>query len=252
MRLPLLVLFLLALTLPDKPCHAQDYLNWPVIDTIWSEDNKSEISSIEYTNGLKTHELFIEEFHEDGSLKAQKHYQNYGLEDEWAELKIYYPEQSYMLRQLKHHFYQVGLSFKDTLKSWWPDGTLKRQEIYRDLKLVSGKSFDEKGEEIDYIPYMQLPGFPGGEEALMIYLGQNTIYPDKLKRKKITGEVISTFIVNKDGSISNIEILRSPHRLFSKEVIKVIKDMPNWRPGYQGGIAVRVQYNLPMNFSLRD
>ena len=250
MRLLVYLFYLIGLTTVCNWGYAQDYQNWPVVDTVWFEDNEDKISSIEYTNPLKIDQIVIEEFYDDGSLKAQKHYHNHGLESEWAEMKFYYPTESYMLRQMKHHFYSVGLGFKDTLKSWWPDGTLKRLEIYRDDKLVSGQSFDEEGKEVQHVPYMRLPSYPGGIDALRIFLRINVKYPPKLRRKKLSGRVLASFIIDTDGSLNQIKIVDSPHKLFSKEVIRVLEEMPNWNPGFQDGEPVKVHYNLPVNFSL--
>ena len=96
----------------------------------------------------------------------------------------------------------------------------------------------------------QDPQFPGGNDALYQYLGQNAHYPDKAKADGIQGTVYLTFIIEKDGSISNIRVLRSPSDLLSQEAIRLVKAMPKWKPGKQRGKQVRVQYNLPINFQI--
>ena len=94
------------------------------------------------------------------------------------------------------------------------------------------------------------PEFPGGMEKLYQYLSSNIQYPVEAKAKKVTGTVYITFVIEKDGSISNIKPLRCPDESLCAEAMRVVKNMPKWKPGRQRGKPVRVQYNLPIKFSL--
>lgn len=96
----------------------------------------------------------------------------------------------------------------------------------------------------------QMPDFPGGEEALYKYLAGNITYPQKAKESGIQGRVFVTFIVEQDGSISDVRVLRGIGGGCDEESIRVVKTMPKWIPGKQRGKPVRVQYNLPVKFSL--
>jgi protein TonB len=97
------------------------------------------------------------------------------------------------------------------------------------------------------------PEFPGGETALFRYLGENTKYPAIAKDAGITGVVYVQFVVMEDGSIdpNNITILRGVHPALDEEAKRVVKTMPNWKPGRQRGKAVRVYYKLPLRFILK-
>ena len=95
------------------------------------------------------------------------------------------------------------------------------------------------------------PEFPGGMEALYKYLAQNIKYPQLARDNNITGKVYVTFVVEKDGSIANPKVLRDIGGGCGAEAIRVVKSMPKWTPGKQRGKAVRVQFNLPVNFNLR-
>jgi len=95
------------------------------------------------------------------------------------------------------------------------------------------------------------PEFPGGMEALYKYLAQNIKYPQLARENNITGKVYVTFVVEKDGSIANPKVLRDIGGGCGAEAIRVVKAMPKWNPGKQRGKAVRVQFNLPVNFNLR-
>lgn len=95
------------------------------------------------------------------------------------------------------------------------------------------------------------PEFPGGMDALYKYLAQNIKYPQLARDNNITGKVYVTFVVERDGSIANPKVLRDIGGGCGAEAIRVIKSMPKWTPGKQRGKAVRVQFNLPVNFSLQ-
>jgi len=94
------------------------------------------------------------------------------------------------------------------------------------------------------------PQFPGGIENFGVFLGQNIHYPADDAKNKIQGRVICTFIVEKDGTLSNIKALRSPTEAMAKEALRVLALSPVWKPGYQNGKLVRVAYTVPINFSL--
>lgn len=96
------------------------------------------------------------------------------------------------------------------------------------------------------------PEFPGGIKALIIYLGENIKYQYPFDHYQPHGRVITNFIIHKDGSISNINIIRGIGEWQDKEAIRVIKNMPNWEPGQQGGKAVNVRYTLPIVFRLQQ
>ncbi len=97
-----------------------------------------------------------------------------------------------------------------------------------------------------------MPEFPnGGMPGFMKYLGKNVKYPIEAHANNIEGRVVVHFIVNKDGSISNVGLTRSVDPLLDKEAIRVISDMPKWKPGMQRGKAVRVKYTVPVMFRLQ-
>jgi TonB family protein len=95
-----------------------------------------------------------------------------------------------------------------------------------------------------------MPGFDGGEEALYKWLGENIKYPQEAKETGIMGTVIVTFVVEKDGSLTGFHVLKDIGGGCSKEALRVVKAMPKWIPGKQNGVPVRVQFNLPIRFTL--
>lgn len=97
----------------------------------------------------------------------------------------------------------------------------------------------------------QMPTFPGGQQKLMEYLTENIHYPKELAEICVQGRVICTFVVERDGSISNVKVAKSVDPLLDKEAVRVVSSMPKWCPGKQNGVAVRVKYTLPVTFRLK-
>ena len=97
----------------------------------------------------------------------------------------------------------------------------------------------------------QNPMFPGGEKALMQYLQKNLKYPASAQENNIQGRVMVQFVVNKDGSIVDVEVVRSPDASLSKEAERVVKLMPRWKPARQGNKPVRSRFRLPVMFKLQ-
>jgi len=104
-------------------------------------------------------------------------------------------------------------------------------------------------------PYMKVekaPEFPGGIERLYRYLGKNLRYPAAAKENNTQGKVFVTFVVEKDGSLTDIRILKSLSPETDAEAIRLMQACPKWSPGIQNGRPVRVQYSMPVSFSLAD
>ena len=97
----------------------------------------------------------------------------------------------------------------------------------------------------------QQPQFPGGQAALFSWLSQNIHYPPVAEENGIYGRVVVSFVVETDGSISNVQVVRGVDPSLDKEALRVTKAMPKWQPGKQNGQAVRVKYNLPVTFKLQ-
>ena len=102
-----------------------------------------------------------------------------------------------------------------------------------------------------YDVVQQMPLFPGGDKKLMEYLAENTHYPKECEESCIQGRVIVTLVIEKDGSISNVKVVRSLDPLMDAEAVRVVSSMPKWYPGKQNGIAIRVKYTLPVSFRLQ-
>lgn len=97
----------------------------------------------------------------------------------------------------------------------------------------------------------QMPMFPGGDAALMSYLANNIHYPTVAAENGVQGRVVVGFVVERDGSITDVSVLRGVDPSLDREAMRVVKSMPRWTPGKQNGSAVRVKYQVPVAFRLQ-
>ena len=97
----------------------------------------------------------------------------------------------------------------------------------------------------------QMPSFPGGPSALMQYLSSNIKYPVVAQENGVEGRVVVSFVVERDGSITDVQVARSVDPSLDREAQRVVRNMPRWIPGKQNGQAVRVKYNVPVAFRLQ-
>ena len=121
---------------------------------------------------------------------------------------------------------------------------LKAKEV-----VVDEKPKEEETKVFDVVE--EMPQFPGGPSALFEYLSKNIKYPVVAEENGIQGRVIATFVVERDGSISDVKVIKSVDPSLDKEAIRVLKSMPKWIPGKQNGSAVRVKYTVPVTFRLQ-
>ncbi|MDP2337821.1 MAG: M56 family metallopeptidase [Bacteroidota bacterium] len=97
----------------------------------------------------------------------------------------------------------------------------------------------------------QMPEYPGGQAELRNFIGNSVKYPLDAMQGKIQGKVFVTFVIGKDGSVKDVKIVRGVDPLLDTEALRVVKSMPKWTPGKQGGKEVAVQYTVPINFKLQ-
>jgi len=128
-----------------------------------------------------------------------------------------------------------------------------RYEV-REIKEVKPKVIEtapKKKVSSIFIVVEEQPRFPGGNDARIKFLLKNVKYPEEARDLGIQGRVFVTFVVEIDGSITDVKILRGIGGGCDKEAIRVVKSMPKWIPGKQRGVPVRVQFNLPIKFTLQ-
>jgi len=124
-------------------------------------------------------------------------------------------------------------------------------ETYVNGNLISGVSVGKEGDSVKYSKIRSVePAYKGGLKAFYGYLGRNIHYPDYEKTHNIQGKVIASFVVEKDGSITDVKIVSHVTVNIDDEATRVIKESPKWIPGTEYGRKVRVQYSIPISFAL--
>ena len=164
----------------------------------------------------------------------------YGLSREW-----------YASGQLKEECSFLFDRLHNDLKTYHPNGALRRHDVYRLDTLVKGQCYALDSSEIAYIPYREQPEFEGGQQQMFRYLANNVKYNRTARETGIEGTVYVSFVVSKTGAIENIKIRRGVHTLLDAESVRVVKSMPKWKAGKQEGELVRVSYTLPIKFELQ-
>ena len=139
---------------------------------------------------------------------------------------------------------KVAISIADVIVNHESNG-----KDIADLKQVVTQAEPEPEKVFDMVE--QMPTFPGGQQELMSYLGKNIKYPTIAQENGTQGRVIIQFVVERDGSITDVRVARGVDPYLDKEAVRVVKSMPKWIPGKQNGKAVRVKFTVPVMFRLQ-
>jgi periplasmic protein TonB len=144
---------------------------------------------------------------------------------------------------------ETGLMTQDDLSAKPQEAPSEDVEI----EVVDEKPqvIEQKVEAEIFTVVEEQPAYPGGEEGRMKFLQDNIKYPEEAKELGIQGRVFVTFVVEVDGSITDVRVLRGIGGGCDEEAVRVVKAMPKWVPGKQRGVPVRVQFNLPIKFTLQ-
>jgi len=124
-----------------------------------------------------------------------------------------------------------------------PDQGLEGDDDGEDEEIV----FDDKIYSTAELQH--LPGFPGGKAGLSAYMSRNMKIPPSVRKRGVTGKIYVGFVIGKDGKVTDVTILRGLTPAMDKEAVRVVKNMPSWDPGYNGGIAVKVRQSLPIKIA---
>ena len=124
------------------------------------------------------------------------------------------------------------------------------EKIYIDKEKPSYCSIPEKEEKV-FDVVEEMPQFPGGPQALFEFIEKNIKYPAEAEDKCVQGRTIVTFVVNENGSISSVKVVKSVDPLLDREAQRIVRSMPHWIPGKQNGHAVKVKYTVPVTFKLK-
>jgi len=141
---------------------------------------------------------------------------------------------------------------KHGLFTWYHEnGNKKSEVIYENNQSKSTKNWKQDGTEdaTKYVSLEKQPMFPGGMTNFYKYIGKKFSYPQQLLKSKPKGTIILSFVIGKDGRISEVQVTQSVHPLLDAEAVRVVENMPKWEPGIQYGKPVRVKYNIPIKMN---
>lgn len=132
------------------------------------------------------------------------------------------------------------------------DDADKFQAVHEQVVVKEPEPEVKHKEEEIFVAVEQMAEFPGGQAALMRWLSNNVRYPESAQQNDIQGRVIVKFVVEKDGSIGHVQVVKGVDKDLDREAIRVVKKMPRWQPGKNNGVAVRSYFNLPVVFRLQN
>jgi TonB family protein len=138
---------------------------------------------------------------------------------------------------------------RDSIWSGYQNDTLLFQESYTMGEFLGGINYSN-GSEYHYTDFEEQPRFKGGTEALYKYVRNTLTYPLYARRMGAEGQVLVQFVIGKDGSVTDIEVMKGVAKDIDKEAVRIVSSMPNWIPGTQRGAPIKVQFVLPINFKL--
>lgn len=197
---------------------------------------------------LPSHHIYVKFFAHGDTLTSEGAYSVFTKSDKTAEgLHKYYNRNTGNLHYSRE--YAAGKIVGD-LRSYYPSGALKRIEHYKDGKVDGGECFREDGSTMPYTPFEVQPQYPGGENAMLQMVVDNVKYPALARENGIEGIAIVSFVVNTDGSLSDIQIVRDPGGGCGMEAVRVVSKMAKWTPGQLDDQPVKVKFHLPVRFKL--
>ena len=126
-----------------------------------------------------------------------------------------------------------------------------------DLNAKAPETGEDSGEPVinlETFPYVnveQKPEFEGGPQAMMQFIYKNVVYPSAARDQGKQGKVYVSFIIDEEGNVTNVEIVKGAEKHLDKEALRVITKMPKWKPGKQRGVPVKVKYTIPVNYTLK-
>lgn len=127
--------------------------------------------------------------------------------------------------------------------------TLLNLKAQSDNKDAQSKIYER---DPDFDNYGVDPEFPGGLQEMYKFLSQQIVYPTEAIDNNIQGKVYVQFIVERNGRITEVTVVKGVHKVLDSEAVRVISSMPKWKPGKYNGKVVRVRYTIPINFTLSD
>ena len=228
-----------------QPLMGQDTLFYNDLDQkVTSSEEYFYYKIIEYKSEPDV-DVVAKSYYKNGTKKSVYPYVDF-------EKNIYHGtiEKYFENGNLKSEVEYVNGKKNGILKTYFEDGSLKRDDVMKDNELISGHFYNAQGEEIEHVAYEIMPSYPGGDQMMLRDLYGSMNYPAAARKRGIQGMVVVSFIVEKDGSHSEYTVVKSAHETLNEESIRAVKALKNFIPGYHDGEAVRVSFNIPIRYKL--
>jgi preprotein translocase subunit SecA/nephrocystin-3 len=164
----------------------------------------------------------------------------------YSKLGNYHSALAYFVKSLAIYEKSVGPDHPNTKEV--KDSIKRIEKIIQEKESESSLSKSNHGQEVENV--RQMPVFPGGNAALSNYISSNVHYPESAKKERIQGQVKVSFVVDSDGSITDVAIVNSVDPLLDQEALRVVRNMPHWQPGIINGQTVRFKFTIPISFKL--
>ena len=153
--------------------------------------------------------------------------------------------------QLHSKDHYVAGKRQGELVVYFPNGRLKRRDIFKQDKLVNGQCFGIDGKKVKHFDYECMPTYPGGVQALLNDIKSNLQYPSDALKAEVQGKVLVGFTVGKTGRIANAHIIEGLSPSTNAEAIRVVQQLKQLKPALQDGEAASVNFSVPLNFVLQ-
>jgi protein TonB len=219
-------------------------------DTVFCDANtmpiKSKSSAVFYKvidrDKSDTDKVTVRKFSMNGQILFEENFSPYSKGVYNGEYKSWFVN-----GQLRTQLTYLNSNFDKDLITFWNNGKLKRKDKYDNGKFISGECYDSTGAKVPHYEYAVMPKFP--EANLYAYLAKHIKYPEKERSKGISGTAYMTFVVDRDGSVTDVKVLKGTNNEdLDNEAIRVISSMPKWSPGILDGQPVRKAFYIPIKF----
>ena len=179
-----------------------------------------------------------------GKISSKGSYKNNKRVGEWL---TFYPEGQLYMTEI----YDSKERRSGSFVIYYPDGKVRRSDFYKKGEFQNGNCYTASGIDTTWYPYLIMPVYPGGDEARNRFLAEHITYPFEAIKNGIQGTVYLSFVVDSDGSLTDVKLLKGVSPVIDNEALRVVQLMPKWKPGLADGKPVRVLFNMPVYFKLR-
>lgn len=222
-------------------------------DTLWISEGGNYVSSKDSAKQYQlitksdshSQQVRVSIFELDGTLVSESNFNPYR-----PKPLLHGISKKYSFGQLADERVYTNGVLNGYHKTYWENGSLKRNDLYEKGNFISGVCYGSNGSDTTWFPYQINASFPGGPDSLHSFIARNLKYPPFAIPLGIAGTVNIRFVVRKDGSLDGIRLVNAVSPLLDQEALRVVKLMPTWTPGIIDGRTVNMSFQLPITFKL--